>query len=166
MTECNGVRSVIPAALGSVLDLAIGFTVGAAFTTVAKSLVNDIVMPPVGLLLGRTNFSNLYVVLKQSTPPLSPGSPLQEAQAAGAVTINYGLFITNALALALVALVMFCFIRVVNRIDRELDEHLGEQESDTPANKKCKYCRSAIDYQAVRCPHCTSELDTAQGTAV
>ena len=146
---------------GSVIDLAIGFTVGAAFTTVAKSLVNDIIMPPVGLVLGKTDFSNLYVVLKEGSESLSETAPLAEAQAVGAVTLNYGFFINNFLALLLVAMVMFFFIRVVSRIDHELDDHFGKSEVDSPSNKKCTYCRSAIDYQATRCPHCTSELEVA-----
>lgn len=145
---------------GNLLDLAVGFTVGAAFSTVAKSLVNDIIMPPVGLLLGGADFSNFLVVLRPGDSSAPPYATLDDAQTAGAVTLNYGAFINNVVALMLVALVMFFLIRAVNRIDRELDKRFDtKDEEGTPANKKCPHCRTTIDYHATRCPYCTSQLE-------
>lgn len=146
---------------GNLIDMAIGFTVGAAFSTVAKSLVSDIIMPPIGLLLGNADFSDLFIVLATGENGDPPYTTLQDAQEAGAVTWNYGLFINQVVALLLVALAMFLIIRLINRVDDQLDDYLGEEPVDQPpSTKKCKFCRSAIDYQAIRCPHCTSELST------
>jgi len=149
---------------GNLIGLAVGFTVGAAFSTVAKSLVDDIIMPPIGLLVGQQAFTDLFVVLKSGTETPGPYETLAEAQAAGAVTLNYGQFINNVVAFLLVALAMFLLIRVINRIDRQLEEELAPRAKDAPAlpeNKKCPYCLSTISYKAVRCPHCTSELEPA-----
>lgn len=147
---------------GNVVDLAIGFTVGAAFSTVAKSLVEDVIMPPIGLVLGRADFSDLFLLLKAGEEQTSPYATLADAQAAGAVTINYGVFINNALALLVVALAMFIIIRLVNRADEALEDEFGtvdEAPADAePSTKKCAYCRSAIPYRATRCPNCTSHL--------
>ncbi len=147
---------------GNLIDLAIGFTVGAAFSTVAKSLVNDIIMPPIGLLMGQSDFTDKYIVLKD-VEGLDPNASLAAAQAAGAVTLNYGVFINNLIALLLVALAMFFIVRMVNRIESELDERFSPgNEEEKPANKKCKFCRSTIDYQATRCPNCTSDLTVTE----
>lgn len=144
---------------GNLVDLAIGFTVGAAFTTVAKSLVNDIIMPPISLLLGKSDFSNIFTVLKQGTPK-GPYQTLADAQSAGAVTINYGAFLNNVFALLLVAIAMFLLVGLINRLEGEIETKTQKSDSkkDTPANKKCKYCLSTIDYRATRCPNCTSAL--------
>jgi large conductance mechanosensitive channel len=142
---------------GNMLDMAVGFTVGAAFSTVAKSLVDDIIMPPVGLLLGRADFADLFVVL--SGPERSSFASLQAAQEAGAVTLNYGRFINNCLALFLVALAMFLVIRAINRLDATLDTAFGgDRPAAEPTHKKCPFCVSTIPFRAVRCPECTSEL--------
>lgn len=149
---------------GNLVDLAVGFTVGAAFSTVAKSLVDDIIMPPIGLVLGQQEFSDLFILLKSSDASPPPYGTLADAQAAGAVTLNYGQFINNVVAFLLVALAMFLLIRVINRFDRELEEEWVPRAKDAPAvpeNKKCPYCLSTIPYKAVRCPHCTSELEPA-----
>ncbi|RJR28132.1 large conductance mechanosensitive channel protein MscL [Candidatus Microgenomates bacterium] len=141
---------------GSLIDLAIGFTVGAAFSTVAKSLVNDIIMPPVSFFLGGTSLENSYLLLK-SGDPVPPYQTLADAQSAGAVTLNFGAFLNNVLALFLVALAMFIIIKAVNKFEEELGT--GKSKSkEKPANKKCKYCFSTIDYRATRCPSCTSNL--------
>ncbi len=143
---------------GNLIDLAIGFTVGAAFSTVAKSLVNDIIMPPIGLLMGQSDFGDKFVILKEGASQPANGT-LAAAQESGAVTLNYGIFINNMIALLLVAFAMFLIVRFINRVESELDERFGDADGDEqPSNKKCKYCRSTIDYQATRCPHCTSEL--------
>jgi large conductance mechanosensitive channel len=150
---------------GNLVELAVGFTVGAAFTTVAQSLVADIIMPPIGLALGQVDFADLYVVLKPGRTDLPPHATLADAQKAGAVTLNYGLFLSKVLALLIVAVAMFFLIRVVNRVNAKLDAALGEapKASDEPATKKCPFCRSAIDFKASRCPHCTSHLDAPGG---
>lgn len=147
---------------GNLVDMTIGFTVGAAFTTVAKSLVTDVIMPIVGLAIGRVDFEDFFLVLHpgQGTPPYPT---IEQAQAAGAVTLNYGLFINNVIALLLVAVVMFLIIRSMNRLRDELQDDDGKDD-DAPAepdNKKCRYCRTAIPFRAVRCPNCTSELPDA-----
>jgi len=145
---------------GNIVELVIGFTVGAAFSSAAKSIVNDIIMPPISLLLGKSDFSNLFVVLRQGqTPP--PYQSLSSAQNAGAVTLNYGIFINNLLSLTLVALAMFLIIKSVNKVENELAELTGKKSAkkeDQPSNKKCQFCFSTIDYKATRCPFCTSQL--------
>ena len=144
---------------GNLVDLAIGFTVGAAFTTVAESLVNDIIMPVVGLLIGQVDFEDFFLVLNpgEGTPPYNT---IELAQEAGAVTLNYGVFINNLLTLMIVGLVMFFLIRSYNRLQDGLadDEGKSDQAPSEPDNKKCRYCRSTIAYRAIRCPNCTSKL--------
>ncbi|GAA5507708.1 large conductance mechanosensitive channel protein MscL [Novipirellula caenicola] len=148
---------------GNMIDLAIGFTVGAAFTTVVKSLVNDIIMPPIGWITGNADFSDLFWVLhvpEKVTVPEKGFQTLESAQEAGAVTINYGMFLNTCLSLVIVALAMFMIIRAVNRVDEELDERFGEPKpSEEPSDKKCDFCRSTIPFRAIRCPQCTSELN-------
>lgn len=144
---------------GNVIDLAVGFTVGAAFTTIAKSLVNDIMMPPVGLLIGQAEMSDLFWLLKEGSEQAAPYTTLADAQAAGAVTINYGVFINNVLAFLVIALVMFMLIRGFNRLENEIEDELGYgDEAVQPTTKKCPYCISTIPRRASRCPECTSEL--------
>ncbi len=138
---------------GNVLDMAIGIIIGAAFGGVVKSLVNDILMPPIGLVLGRTDFSNLYILLKSGTKP-GPYPSLAEAKAAGAVTINYGAFVNTVIAFLVVALAVFLLIKAVNAT-RRAEEAPAEEK---PATKVCPYCFSTIPAQATRCPYCTSEL--------
>lgn len=152
---------------GNLLDMAVGFTVGAAFTTVAKSLVSDIVMPPLGYLLGRSDFSDLFWVLSRPDAE-AVYNTLGEAQAAGAVTINYGLFINSIVSFLLVALAMFLIIRAVTRFDRQLEDAFGgkKPQPGDPDNKKCPYCLSTIPYRATRCPQCTSDLGEADPSPV
>ncbi len=138
---------------GNVLDMAVGIILGAAFGAIVKSLVNDILMPPVGLLLGGVDFTNLFVVLRAGTPP-PPYPSLAEAQAAGAVTLNYGLFINAVVYFLIIAFAVFLLVRGVQRWQRE-------PEAPTPAEpttKTCPYCYSTIPIRATRCPYCTSEL--------
>lgn len=144
---------------GNLVDLAIGFTVGAAFSTIAKSLVNDIIMPPVGLALGRSDFSDLFWVLKEGTEEAAPYATLASAQASGAVTINYGVFVNNLLAFVVVAIAMFFIIGIVNRADEALEAQFDDpQQPEEPSTKKCPYCRTMIPFKATRCPQCTSQL--------
>ncbi len=133
---------------GNVLDMAIGVIIGAAFGKIITSFVNDILMPPIGLLLGRVDFSNLFVNLSGQ-----PYGSLEEAQAAGAATINYGLFLNTVLDFIIVAFVVFLLIRQVNRLKRESEAPPAE-----PTTKECSYCLSTIPIKATRCPHCTSEI--------
>lgn len=134
---------------GNVLDMAVGIIIGAAFGTIVKSLVDDIIMPPIGLLLGGVNFADLFIAL-------GPGSydSLAAAQEAGAATINYGLFINNLLTFLIVAFVVFLLVRAVNR--------LAEKEEEVPAaeptTKQCPECLSEIPIEAKRCAFCTVEL--------
>ncbi|MEX1026670.1 MAG: large conductance mechanosensitive channel protein MscL, partial [Candidatus Paceibacterota bacterium] len=148
---------------GNVVDLAIGFTVGAAFTTVVRSLVNDVIMPPIGLVTGNSDFSDLFWVLDVPdgvTVPESGFQTLQAAQEAGVVTLNYGLFFNNCLAMLIVAIAMFIIIHVYNRLDERLDKVFVETPppAEEPTDKKCEFCRSTIPYRASRCPQCTSQL--------
>ena len=153
---------------GNVIDLAVGFTVGAAFSTIAKSLVDDIIMPPVGLLLGRVEVSDMFWLLKEGPEQSAPYTTLADAQAAGAVTVNYGLFINNILAFLVIALAMFFIIRAINRLENAIEDELGyEDEKVEPTTKKCPYCISTIPRRATRCPECTSELEQLEpATAV
>jgi large conductance mechanosensitive channel len=139
-------------ARGSVLDLAIGVIIGAAFGAIVTSLVNDIIMPPIGLLLGKVDFANLYILLQEGTPS-GPYAALADAQAAGAVTMNYGVFINAVISFLIVALVIFMLIRSVNRMRRE-----EEPAPAAPTTQECPFCRSTIPLNASRCAYCTSDL--------
>jgi large conductance mechanosensitive channel len=138
---------------GNVLDMAVGIIIGAAFGTIVASLVNDVIMPPIGLLLGGVDFANLFILLKAGSPA-APYASLAEAQAAGAVTINYGVFINSVVSFLIVAFVVFLLIRTINRLRREEEEAPPEE----PTTKECPYCLSTIPIKATRCAHCTSEL--------
>jgi large conductance mechanosensitive channel len=130
--------------------MAVGIIIGAAFGTVVKSLVSDIIMPPIGLLLGDVDFANLFILLKPGNPA-GPYLALAEAQKAGAVTINYGAFINNIISFVIVAYAVFLLIRGLNRMQK------AEAPAETAA-KECPYCLSKVPVKATRCAHCTSEL--------
>jgi large conductance mechanosensitive channel len=134
---------------GNVLDMAIGIIIGAAFGKIISSLVNDVLMPPIGLLLGKVDFSSLFIDLSGQSPP-----SLAAAKAAGAATINYGVFLNTILDFVIVAFAIFLLIRQVNRFKRQ-------PEPAAPNTKDCPFCVSAIPLKAVRCPHCTSQLQAA-----
>lgn len=133
-------------ARGNVIDLAVGLIIGAAFGKIVTSLVNDIIMPPIGLLLGGIDFTNLYINLSGRSFP-----NLAAAKEAGAPTINYGLFINTVIEFLIVAFVIFLIVKAVNRMRRQPEE-LPETV------KACQFCISSIPVQATRCPNCTSEL--------
>jgi len=137
---------------GNVVDMAIGIIIGAAFGTIIKSLVADIIMPPIGLLLGNVDFANLFVVLKQGATP-GPYAALADAQAAGAVTINYGTFINTVISFIIVAFCVFLLVRGMNRLKRKEEAPPAE-----PTTKECPYCFSTISIKATRCANCTAEL--------
>jgi large conductance mechanosensitive channel len=136
---------------GNVVDMAVGIIIGAAFGVIVTSLVSDIIMPPIGLGLNNVDFANLFAVLKEGDP-LGPYASLADARAAGAVTINYGVFIMSIISFLIIALFVFLLVRYINRIRRE-DE--APKEATT---KECPYCLSKIAIAAKRCAYCTSEL--------
>lgn len=149
---------------GNLVDLAVGFTVGAAFTTVAQSLVNDLLMPPLGLVLGRTDFSDHYVLLREGGAAPGPYPTLEAAEAAGAVTFNYGAFLTHLVTFLIVAVAVFGLVRLIQRVGRSVEDEFGQpDEPGAPETKKCAYCRQAVPYAASRCSHCTSFLGTHGG---
>jgi large conductance mechanosensitive channel len=135
---------------GNVLDLAVGFIIGGAFGTIVKSLVDDVIMPPIGLALGNVDFSNLFAVLKEGAKAPPPYATLAEAHAAGAVTLNYGVFINTIIAFLIVAFAVFMLVRMANR--------MMPPAAEAPNTKDCPYCRMPIPVGATRCPQCTSEL--------
>jgi large conductance mechanosensitive channel len=136
---------------GNVLDLAVGIIIGASFGTIVKSLVDDVIMPPIGLALGNVDFADLFLLLKEGAKAAPPYATLAEAQAAGAVTVNYGVFVNAIITFLIVAFAVFLLVRAANR--------LRPQEAPAaPTTKECPYCRMAIPVGATRCPQCTSEL--------
>jgi large conductance mechanosensitive channel len=136
---------------GNVMDMAVGIIIGAAFGTIVTSAVNDIIMPPIGLVLGNVDFSNLFVVLKDGTAAAGPYASVAAAKAAGAVTWNYGLFINTIINFVIVAFSVFLLIRGMNRMKKA--------EAPAPASvKECPFCTSSVPVKATRCPHCTSDL--------
>ena len=137
---------------GNVVDMAVGIVIGAAFGAIVKSFVADIIMPPVGILLGNVDFANLFAVIKEGTAPGPYASPAA-AKAAGAVTLNYGIFVNTLISFLIVAFSVFLVIKNINRMKRK-----EEAPPTAPTTKECPYCLSAIPIKAVRCAHCTSEL--------
>ena len=140
---------------GNVVDMAVGIIIGAAFGTIVKSLVADIIMPPIGLLLGNVDFTNLFAVLKEGAAA-GPYAALADAQKAGAVTINYGLFINTIISFVIVAFAIFLLIRTLNKLKRE-----EEAPPKEPTTKDCPHCLSTIPIKATRCAFCTSEVEAA-----
>ena len=137
---------------GNVIDMAVGIIIGAAFGTIVNSLVADIIMPPIGLLLGNVDFSSLFIVLKEGKIP-GPYTSLAIAKASGAVTINYGAFINTIISFLIISFAVFLLIRNINKLKRE-----KEAPPVVPTTKECPYCMSIIPVKAVRCAHCISEL--------
>ena len=136
---------------GSVLDLAVGVIIGAAFGKIVSSLVDDVIMPPIGLALGNVDFANLFWNLGDK-----PVATVAAAKAAGVPTINYGLFLNNVISFLIVAFVVFLIVKQFNRMRRQ-----EPAPAAAPATRECPYCLSAIPLKATRCPHCTSELKPA-----
>jgi large conductance mechanosensitive channel len=141
---------------GSVVDMAVGIIIGAAFGTIVTSLVADVLMPPIGLLLGNVDFANLFIVLKEGAKASGPYASLAAAKAAGAVTMNIGVFINTIISFILVALAVFLLVRSINQLNRK-----KEAPAPAPTTKDCPRCFTAIPVKATRCPHCTSELKVA-----
>ena len=139
---------------GNVLDLAVGVVIGAAFGAVVKSLVDDVIMPPIGLLTGGVDFSGKYALLKAGTKAAPPYASLAEAKTAGATTLNYGSFINTVLTFLIVALAIFLLVKAVNKL-------YAKPAAATPDTAPCPYCTMTVSKQATRCPHCTSPLGAA-----
>jgi large conductance mechanosensitive channel len=140
---------------GNVVDMAVGIIIGAAFGTIVSSLVADVIMPPIGLLLGNVDFSSLFIVLKEGKLA-GPYASLANAKAASAVTLNYGVFLNTVISFLMIAFAVFLLIRSVNKLKRQL-----EGPPPAPMTKECPYCLSSIPIKATRCGHCTSELKAA-----
>jgi large conductance mechanosensitive channel len=137
---------------GNVVDMAVGIIIGGAFGTIVKSLVSDVLMPPIGLLIGGVDFSDLFLTLRDGATA-GPYATLEMAQKAGAVTISYGLFINAVISFLIVAFAVFLLIKALNKLQREKAEPAAE-----PTTKECPHCFSTISIKATRCPQCTSEL--------
>ena len=140
---------------GNVMDMAVGIVIGAAFGTIVKSFVADVIMPPIGLLLGNVDFSNMFTVLKDGAEGLGNYATLADAQAAGAVTLNYGQFINTIISFLIIAFAIFIVIKNVNKMKREKPAPVEE-----PTTKECPFCLTSIPIKAVRCPSCTSNLES------
>lgn len=139
---------------GNVVDMAVGIIIGAAFGTIVKSLVADVIMPPIGLLLGGVDFSNLFATIKTGSIA-GPFATLAEAQKAGAVTINYGVFMNTVISFIIVAFAIFMVVKGMNSLRRKEEAPPAE-----PTTKDCSHCFTSIPIKATRCPNCTSELST------
>jgi large conductance mechanosensitive channel len=140
---------------GNVIDMAVGIIIGVAFGTIVNSLVQDVIMPPIGLLLGNIDFTNFFAVLKEGKVA-EPYASVAAAKAAGAVTINYGVFINTIISFITIAFAVFLLVRNINKMRRQ-----EEAPPPVPTTKDCAYCFSKIPVKAIRCPNCTSELKTA-----
>ena len=140
---------------GNVVDMAVGIIIGAAFGGIVTSLVNDVIMPPIGLLLGSVDFSNIFIVLKEGKVA-APYASVAAAKTAGAVTMNIGLFINTLINFLIVAYAVFLLVRGINNMRRPKDV-----PASVPTTKDCPYCFSAVPIKATRCGHCTSELKAA-----
>jgi large conductance mechanosensitive channel len=138
-------------ARGNVIDLAIGVIIGGAFSTIVSSLVNDIIMPPIGLLLGNVDFSNLFIDLSGQGYESRAA-----AEDAGAATINYGIFVNHVISFIIIAFVVFLLVQQINRLKRAREE---EEAPAEPTTKECPYCFTTIPIRATRCPNCTTQLE-------
>lgn len=144
---------------GNVIDMAVGIIIGAAFGKIVDSMVKDVIMPPMGWLLGRVDFANLYLTLPNLDGQIVKYPSLEAAQAAGAVTINYGLFINTLISFVFVAFAVFLLIKFINKLRATLENRANkEKEQQEETEKTCPYCFTTININATRCPNCTSDL--------
>jgi large conductance mechanosensitive channel len=139
---------------GNVVDMAVGIVIGAAFGTIIKSLVADVIMPPIGMLLGGVDFTNLFLVLKEGAEAVAPYASLADAKTAGAVTINYGMFINTVISFIIIAFAIFMLIKAINNAKRKEEE----APAPAPTTKKCAKCLSEIPLEATKCAFCTSDI--------
>lgn len=135
---------------GNVIDMAVGIIIGAAFGAIVKSLVDDVIMPPMGLLLGNADFSNMFIVLKEGAKA-APYASVAAAKEAGAVTLNYGLLVNAVVSFTIVAFAVFLLIRTINRLQHE-------KVPADPTSKDCPRCYTTIPIKATRCPNCTTDI--------
>ena len=140
---------------GNVIDMAVGIIIGGAFSPIVNSLVKDIIMPPIGYILGNVDFKDLYLPV---VPTAEHYATLEEAQAAGLVTINYGVFINTLISFLIVSFAVFLLVKTINKLKSEKKEEVCEVVVEEPTTKECPYCCSTISIKAVKCPHCASEL--------
>ncbi|MEO5509649.1 MAG: large-conductance mechanosensitive channel protein MscL [Longimicrobiales bacterium] len=138
---------------GNMVDMAVGVIIGGAFGTIAKSLVEDMIMPPIGLLLNGIDFKQQFYVIKAGKDGLHKYVSVDAAKEAGAITVNWGNFINNCFTFLIVAFAVFMMVRMINRLRRE-----EQIVPESPTDKVCPFCASAIPIKAVRCPQCTSQL--------
>jgi len=139
---------------GNVVDMAVGIIIGAAFGTIVNSLVKDVIMPPIGLALGKVDFANLFVVLKEGATP-APYASVADAVGKGAVSVNYGMFLNTIINFVIVAFAVFMLIRTVNRAKARIE---APAPAAAPTTKACPYCLSAVPIKATKCAFCTSDL--------
>ena len=140
---------------GNVVDMAVGIIIGAAFGTIVKSLVADVIMPPIGLLLGNVDFSNLFAVIKQGSVA-GPFATVAAAQKSGAVTVNYGMFINTIISFVIVAFAVFLLIKGLNSLKRQ-----EEAPPEEPTTKECPHCFSEISIKATRCAFCAADIPSS-----
>jgi large conductance mechanosensitive channel len=138
---------------GNVVDMAVGIIMGAAFGAIVKSVVDDVIMPPIGLLLGNVDFSDLFITLKQGAAAAGPYATLELAKKAGAVTLSYGAFFNTIISFLIVAFSVFMLVKGMNKLKRQ-----QEAAAAAPATKECPHCLSTIPIKATKCAHCTSNL--------
>ena len=143
---------------GNVLDLAVGVIIGASFGAISKSLVDDVLMPPLGLVTGGVDFTNKFALLKAGEKAAPPYASLAEAKAAGAVTLNYGLFVNAVITFLLVAVAVFLLVKAVNKL-------YAQPAEPTPDTSPCPFCTMTVSKQATRCPHCTSVIGAGAAPA-
>jgi large conductance mechanosensitive channel len=139
---------------GNVVDMAVGIIVGGAFGSIVTTLVSQVLMPPLGLLIGGVDFSNLYIVLKEGAKAAGPYAALADATAAGAVTVNYGLFLNSVISFLIMVFAVFLLVKAINMLRREEKP----QPASAPSTKECPYCLTLVPLKATRCSSCTSEI--------
>ena len=149
---------------GNAIDLAIGIIIGSAFSAVVTSIVENLMMPPLGLLLGRVDFQDLFVILRQGEQVLPENATLEMAREVGAVTFNYGLFISDLVSFILLGFGVFLIVRAINKLHKAANEVKERrspevQEVEEPTEKDCPFCHKTIAIKATRCPFCTSQLE-------
>lgn len=149
-------------ARGNVIDLAVGIIIGSAFSTVVNSVVDNLMMPPLGLFFGNSDFQDLFVVLRQGEEPLPSGANLEMAQEVGAVTLNYGQFLTDVISFLVLALGVFLIIKGIQSLQKTVQKPAAEEKKE-PTEKDCPYCQKSIPIRANRCPYCTSQLTQTKG---
>lgn len=138
---------------GNVIDMAVGIIIGGAFTKIVNSMVADVIMPPLGLLLGKVDFSNWFIVIKNGPDGAAHFNTMAEAQAAGATTLNLGIFLNAVISFLIVAFCIFMLIKAINKLNKP-----APAPAAAPTTKKCPFCCSEIAIEATKCPHCTSDL--------